>query len=149
MKWNGSRGFFSGVDALTRTPTKIAWFTRTSNAWWRSARVSVRSSPFSIAPSKQPSRTRYGPFVDSPKKGRTKTFYAPDGPPATIQYNTILYFHIPLLQHILPHHYVIRRSREIASASSAFNAWLAPLEEGCLYVRTNCNSLILRRTTVR
>ena len=50
---------------------------------------------------------------------------------------------------ILPHHYVIRRSREIASASSAFNAWLAPLEEGCLYVRTNCNSLILRRTTVR
>ena len=58
---------------------------------------------------------------------------------------------------ILPHHYVIRRSREIvsassafnASASSAFNAWLAPLEEGCLYVCTNCNSLILRRTTGR
>ena len=50
---------------------------------------------------------------------------------------------------ILPHHYVIRRSREIASASSAFNAWLAPCEEDCLYVCTNCNSLILRRTTGR
>ena len=34
---------------------------------------------------------------------------------------------------ILPHHYVIRRSREIASATSASNEWLALQEEGCVH----------------
>ena len=50
---------------------------------------------------------------------------------------------------VLPHHYVIRRSREIASGSSAFNAGLAPFVEGCLYVCTNCNSLLHGRTIDR